>query len=591
MSLESRGLKVAVSRIWDLRRGDNDDNRMSPHGRGLRKVVLSAVLEFNFLHASIIFFTLIILPALLVGIAPSLFYTYGRLSFRAASSAGNGRLTGLIWLAVLVVIAYWLGRPLLRIAFDNFKQLSYTVVFPMFVTLRETMRTVAERFSRSAVTAEQLDRGRRWGTILATLIIVSGGLTLALTTEIHRGVQVLDIERSQPWALAKAALINAALFLAFSSVVESLYWLWRELKVGGPVRDWGPTPQKAGVVSAIRIAHLSDLHLVGERYGFRMEAGRLGPRGNQSIRVALRKLNAINRSNPLERILIAGDITDAGMRAEWTEFIDLLRGCTALKERMSFVPGNHDVNIVDRTNPGRLELPWSPSQSLRKLRVVLALDAIQGDRSHIVNRNTGELGPLLSEYLREGNRMDLLRSLAERGTIRGRWEMNRVWDSIFPLVEPARDKNGWGVILLDSNANSHIALTNAIGFVNPPQLRALKSLLKQFPDNPWILVLHHQVVEYPGASISLIDRASLALVNASDVLAVITPYSSHVLVLHGHRHRDWIGKCGFLVLCSAPSTSLGSQLEKYKGSFLIHELTLDQNRNIQLTKSDHVKVA
>ena len=88
-----------------------------------------------------------------------------------------------------------------------------------------------------------------------------------------------------------------------------------------------------------------------------MEAGTHGPRGNRCIRSALRKLAAIHASTPLDRILVTGDITDAGTRAEWAEFIDLLRGFPELRARLSFVPGNHDMNIVDRTNPGRLDLP------------------------------------------------------------------------------------------------------------------------------------------------------------------------------------------------------------------------------------------
>ena len=58
-------------RIWDLRRGDVDDNRMSLPGRGLSSIVLSAALEFNYLQAALGFLTLIIGPALLVGLAPS----------------------------------------------------------------------------------------------------------------------------------------------------------------------------------------------------------------------------------------------------------------------------------------------------------------------------------------------------------------------------------------------------------------------------------------------------------------------------------------------------------------------------------------
>src|SRR5262245_33565224 len=32
---------------------------------------------------------------------------------------------------------------------------------------------------------------------------------------------------------------------------------------------------------------------------------------------------------------------------------------------------------------------------------------------------------------------ELLRALARRGTARGRWEVAKVWDTIFPLVDPA----------------------------------------------------------------------------------------------------------------------------------------------------------
>ena len=83
---------------------------------------------------------------------------------------------------------------------------------------------------------------------------------------------------------------------------------------------------------------------------------------------ALRQLAAMHASAPLEHILVTGDITDDGTRGEWAEFLDLLRGYPELRARMTFVPGNHDVNIVDRTNPGRLDLPWSAGVALRKLR-------------------------------------------------------------------------------------------------------------------------------------------------------------------------------------------------------------------------------
>jgi hypothetical protein len=57
----------------------------------------------------------------------------------------------------------------------------------------------------------------------------------------------------------------------------------------------------------------------------------------------------------------------------------------------------------------------------------------------------------------------------------------------------------------------------------------------------------------------------LTLVDAADVLAAIEPYASRTVVLHGHRHWDWIGTRGGVVLCSAPSAMLGSQKRKTPG--------------------------
>ena len=161
---------------------------------------------------------------------------------------------------------------------------------------------------------------------------------------------------------------------------------------------------------------------------------------------------------------------------------------------------------------------------------------------------------------------------------------------MFPLVEPPRSGSGYGVILLNSNARSHFALTNAIGVVGPSQLKALQRLLRN-SNNPWLILLHHQVVEYPIASISLRERIGLALVNAPDLLAAISPYSRRVIVLHGHRHKDWIGVYGQVVLCSAPSTSLGSDsADGYHGCFHVHQLAVGADGGIRLAATERVQV-
>ncbi len=576
--------------IWSLRRGDNDDNRMSPHGLGLRSILLSAFLEFN-LKAPISFLTLVLGPALLVGIAPSVVITYGRLLFYTSASLGYRPTITLTLLAALVGLALWIGRPLLAMAIDNFWHLHYTLVFPIFVVIRELLRAAVEWLRDPSATALQLDRGRRFGTVLAGVLFAGAGVALAIFVDLRLGLQMIDIRQVQPWVEIRAAMGNAAVFLGLSTAVASLFWIWRELSIKGPVLNWKPL-DSVQELPTIRVAHVSDFHMVGERYGIRMECGTYGPRGNLCVRSTMRQLKAIDALTPLDRVLLSGDVTDAGTRSEWAEFVDLLRRNPNLGRRLSFVPGNHDVNVIDRTNPGRLDLPWSVGPALRKLRVVLALDAAQGDRAHVVDHKTGALGPLLRDYLQHGERPNLLRSLAQRGSMRGRKEIAKVWQTIFPMVEPPQGDDKYGAILLNSNASSHLSLTNAIGIVRPSELRALKLILKNYPDRSWILMLHHQLVEYPVTSIAIRERIGLALVNAPDILAAIAPYASRILVIHGHRHKEWIGTCGNIVLCSAPSVTLGGMSKgKCCGSFYVHNLAFPDKGGLHLVSSDEVRLA
>ena len=100
-----------------------------------------------------------------------------------------------------------------------------------------------------------------------------------------------------------------------------------------------------------RIAHLSDIHAVGEPYGFRIESGRSGPRGNVRLEKLLTCLDRVHADNPIDAVLITGDLTDAGRSAEWSELLDALRAHPRLLERILILPGNHDLNIVDRAIP------------------------------------------------------------------------------------------------------------------------------------------------------------------------------------------------------------------------------------------------
>src|SRR5206468_1568014 len=99
-----------------------------------------------------------------------------------------------------------------------------------------------ERLAGRSMSPEQLAHRRRLGTILAALLFALAGLTLALTIELQTGLKLVDVERVRVWVTIKAALGNAAVILGWSTVFESLLWLWRELGLKDPVLDWTPGP-------------------------------------------------------------------------------------------------------------------------------------------------------------------------------------------------------------------------------------------------------------------------------------------------------------------------------------------------------------
>ena len=99
--------------------------------------------------------------------------------------------------------------------------------------------------------------------------------------------------------------------------------------------------------------HLSDIHVVPERYAFRIESGRAGPRGNDRLERIWAHLAAIHATDPLDHVIISGDMTDAGRASEWAVFLDAMARHPELAARTVLLPGNHDVNIVDRSNPAQ----------------------------------------------------------------------------------------------------------------------------------------------------------------------------------------------------------------------------------------------
>ena len=67
------------------------------------------------------------------------------------------------------------------------------------------------------------------------------------------------------------------------------------------------------------------------------------------------------------------------------------------------------------------------------------------------------------------------------------------------MMLPPDTEDGLGVVILNSNAETHFSFTNALGFIPMDQARRLRDLIRHYPAASWIVALHHHLVEYPDA--------------------------------------------------------------------------------------------
>jgi hypothetical protein len=253
---------------------------------------------------------------------------------------------------------------------------------------------------------------------------------------------------------------------------------------------------------------------------------------------------------------------------------------------MVLLPGNHDVNIVDRANPARLDLPFSPGKRLRQMRTLSAIAALQGDRAFVVD-DAGKPIASLNEALAPHRRR--IAAFAKRGGLRRAAGLVGLFDDQFPMLLPPDQEDGLGVLILNSNADTHFSFTNALGLVSVEQARRLAATLANFPKARWIVALHHHLIEYPMPVATLSERIGTALVNGSWFVRKLKPFAARTVVMHGHRHIDWIGACGALKIVSAPSPVMGA--DAAPTHFLIHTLAAGSNGRLCLLAPERVTIA
>jgi Calcineurin-like phosphoesterase len=576
---------MARKRAWlDPRRGDVEDDAASPEQRSLLAIAGSLLVEISLLKLLFAWIALLVLPAALLGLAPLVASAwFATLSEHIVELSEIGAALMLI----AIVVLGWFGwRPLLRLVEINFWSLNALAIQPSYAFGREALQHLAEQAWGKELTPALRANLRRTSSLGAGILLCAAAVLVAILVWPFTQWTAALHELAMMHVLLKATLANATVLVCCYLAAASLVWGIADARMDQPLNLAGFDAPLSGS-RVWRVAHLSDLHVVGERYGFRIESGRAGPRGNERLGRALAQLAAIHAADPLDHVLITGDMTDAGRSSEWAEFLDALFAHPELAARTIILPGNHDLNVVDRSNPARLDLPLSPGKRLRQMRTLSAIAAVQGGRARLVDAS-GKTTVTLHDALAPHQAQ--IAAFAEHGGVRRAFGLRGIFDDMFPMILSPVDEDGIGVAILDSNAAAHFSFTNALGFIPLEQARRFEAAIRHFPRAAWVIALHHHLVEYPMPVKAFSERVGTALINGSWFVRSLQNLGDRAILMHGHRHIDWIGACGALKIVSAPSPvmSAGENGESY---FYIHKLMRGPKGELCLAPPERVEIA
>jgi hypothetical protein len=97
------------------------------------------------------------------------------------------------------------------------------------------------------------------------------------------------------------------------------------------------------------------------------------------------------------------------------------------------------------------------------------------------------------------------------------------------------------------------------------------------------------VVEYPQPAKALSERIGTALVNGSWFMRHLARFTGRTVVMHGHRHVDWIGQVADLPILSAPSPVM-EVTDDMDTHFYIHTLAVGSDGKLRLLKPERILV-
>ena len=260
--------------IIDPRQGDFEDDASSTKRRSLVSLAGSLLAEISLPKLALAWLLMLVVPSLVLGLAPLVVSAWVH-AVKWKVTASLAEIWPVLLLVAVIALGWYGGRVLFRLAESSFWSLNSLAVEPVYLIVREGLRYLAEMLLPSGATKAQYSWVR--AAAAATAGIVICGLALLALTQAWPGsrwvgtfADLTSLPRLAPIAWANSVVLVSA-YLAAAAIV----WGIADASMDQPqTLDHYPPPGAAG--RTWRVAHLSDIHIVGERYGFRIESGRSG---------------------------------------------------------------------------------------------------------------------------------------------------------------------------------------------------------------------------------------------------------------------------------------------------------------------------
>ncbi len=313
------------------------------------------------------------------------------------------------------------------------------------------------------------------------------------------------------------------------------------------------------------LAHLSDLHLTSKRMDYFR-----GLLGNKKL-------------NECDYILITGDIRDTSKVERLIEIFETLE---PLKEKILPVPGNHDINL-DMVKVGR-----NISKILLKIWRYIR---ITNPEVWIITKIFNDLIDTISDNkryninYRQLFKMISLNELSLMQVDPGQKisKISRIKRDLFLLINDNPqaastpypmykhlDEN-LTIVLLDSTYKGmkDLGINNAFGVIGDVQLKRLERFFAQNKQRKHIILLHHHVQipqevkeKLKGLNKMMFDVSEQflkILLDDRDKLVDLCGKYNVTAIFNGHRHWDYETELDGIKIVSAPSTTMGNELEGY----------------------------